>query len=358
METNAVVINEDALNDLIAKTVVDFGAVWHAGLVNIGDRLGLYKALAGAAEPLTSDALAERTSTSERYVREWLRAQAAGGYVTYHADTDRYSMTPEQAMLYAQEDSPVFMVGGFQVAVGALEALPKLVEAFQTGTGVGWGEHSHNVAHGTARFFRPSYLHYLASEWIPALDSVVDKLTAGARVADIACGYGESTLIMAKAFPASTFVGYDYHDASIEQANQRAREEGLADRLRFEKGTAKSFDGQAYDLITTFDALHDMGDPAGAAAHVRSMLKRDGTWMIVEPQASDRVEDNLNPIGRAFYGASTLVCTPCSLSQDVGTALGAQAGEARTREVVLQGGFSSFRRATETPFNLIYEAKP
>lgn len=359
MTTNqAVSLNEDVLNELVGKGLVDVGATWHAGLVMIGDALGLYKALAATDAPLTSAELADHTETAERYVREWLRAQAAGGYVTYHPESDAYSMTAEQAMLYADDDSPAFLTGAFQVAVAALRAIPKLVEAFRTGDGVGWHEHAAGVFHGTERFFRPAYLHHLASEWIPALDGVEAKLRAGGRVADIACGHGASTIIMAQAYPEATFVGYDYHEASVAAARERAKAAGLGDRVRFEAASAKTFNGAGYDLITTFDALHDLGDPAGAAAHVRNMLAPDGTWMIVEPMAGDRVEDNLNPLGRVLYGASTMVCTPCSLDQEVGTALGAQAGEARLREVVTGSGFTRFRRATETPFNLVLEARP
>jgi 2-polyprenyl-3-methyl-5-hydroxy-6-metoxy-1,4-benzoquinol methylase len=350
-------IEEAALDEILGKALVDFGATWNAGLVIVGDRLGLYRALAAADAPLTPKELAARTATHERYVREWLPAQAASGFVTYRAETDRYTMTAEQALLMAQDDSPVFMAGGFHAAVGALRALPKLIEAFRSGEGIGWHEHDPALFEGTERFYRTSYSHHLVAEWIPALDGVEAKLSAGARVADVGCGHGASTILMAQTYPETTFIGFDYHDASIEAARQRSRAAGLGDRVRFETASAKSFDGRGYDLITTFDAFHDLGDPAGAARHIRDMLQPDGTWMLVEPRAGDRVEDNLNPVGRVFYAASTMACVPCSLEQEVGTALGAQAGEARLREIIMGSGFTRFRRATETPFNHIFEAR-
>lgn len=356
--SSASAIDEAALNDLIGRTLVDLGAVSHGGLAVIGDQLGLYKALAAADAPLSSGELAARTGTAERYVREWLRSQAAGGYVTYHADTGRYAMTPEQAMLMAHDDSPAFLAGGFQAAVSALAILPKLLDAFKTGEGVGWHEHTHTLFEGVARFYRTSYLHELTSEWMPALDGVVDRLQAGAQVADVGCGHGITTLLLAEAFPASTFVGYDFHPASVETARAKAQAAGLADRVRFEVADAKTFGGGPYDLVTTFDCFHDLGDPAGVAAHIRQMLKPDGTWMLAEPQAGDRVEDNLNPLGRAFYSDSTLICVPCSLDQEVGLALGAQAGAARIGEIITASGFTRFRKATETPFNLVLEARP
>lgn len=356
-------INEATLNDLLDQALVDYGAAMQAGLIVIGDRLGLYEALAEADGPLTSAELAALTGTAERYVREWLRAQAASGYVTYLADpdepdTDRFEMTPEQALILADEDSPAFLAGAFQSAVGALDVLPQLTDAFRNGRGVGWEEHSHDLFEGVERMFRPSYLHDLVPEWIPALDGVEAKLERGAHVADVGCGYGASTIIMARAYPHSTFVGYDFHAASIETARERAEAAGVADRVRFEVASAQTFDGGPYDLVTVFDCLHDLGDPVGAAAHVRTQLAADGTWLIVEPYAADRLEDNLNPIGRASYAASTMICVPCSLDQEVGLALGAQAGETRLREVVTAGGFSRFRRVDETPFNLILEARP
>ena len=357
MSTNqAVPLNEDALNELLGKVVTDAGAIYFGPLVLIGHEVGLYRVLAEEG-PATSAELAERTDTAERYVREWLRAHAAGGYVTYDAATDRYTMTAEQALLFADPDSPAYVVGFFETSLAAARILPKLTEAFRSGEGVGWGEHDHAVFHGVEQSFRPGYLHHLVQEWIPALDGVQEKLEAGIRVADVGCGFGASTVIMAQAYPDSSFVGIDAHAPSIEAARARAGAAGLSN-VRFEVATAKSYNSAPYDLVTTFDCLHDMGDPVGGAAHVLQSLKPDGTWLIVEPRAEDRIEDNLNPVGRLFYGASTMICTPCSLDQEVGLALGAQAGEARLGEVVTEGGFTRFRRATETPFNLVLEARP
>jgi 2-polyprenyl-3-methyl-5-hydroxy-6-metoxy-1,4-benzoquinol methylase len=352
----AAVIDEQKLHELLGRAIVDFGGADIAPLVVIGDRLGLYRALA-ADGPATSAALASATGTAERYVREWLNAQAASGYVTYHPESGRYSLTPEQALAFATEDGPAFIVGAFQVAVAAGRIVDKLTEAFKTGDGIGWHEHDHALFHGVERFFRSSYLGNLIQSWIPALDGVEAKLRAGARVADVGCGHGASTIIMAQAYPNSRFVGFDSHAASIDAANARARQAGIADRCRFEIAGAKDYPGTEYDLVTVFDALHDMGDPAGAARHVRSTLAPGGSWMIVEPYAGDRVEENLNPVGRAYYAGSTLICTPCSLSQEVGLALGAQAGEARLRAVVQGAGFTRFRRAVASPFNLVFEAR-
>ena len=350
-------INQDKLHEFLFKAIVDFGATFNAALIRIGDKLGLYKALASGG-PQTPAELAKRTGTAERYVREWLSTQAAGSYVTYDPATSKFHLSEEQAFAMADETSPVFLPGAFQVALAAVKAEELLTEKFKTGEGMGWHEHDHELFVGTERFFRPGYAANLVSTWIPALTGVDAKLKNGARVADVGCGLGASTVLMAKSYPKSEFVGFDYHDKSIETAKQRAREAGVSDRIRFEVAKAKDYPGKDYDFVTFFDCLHDMGDPAGASAHVRSTLKKDGTWMIVEPFAGDKLEDNLNPIGRAFYGASTLLCTPASLSQEVGLALGAQAGEKRLREVVTSGGFSQFRRATQTPFNLIFEARP
>lgn len=350
-------INQDRLHEFLGRALVDFGATFNAALIRIGDKLGLYKALASGG-PQTAAELAKRTGTSERYVREWLSTQAAGGYVTYDAPNSKFFLTEEQAFAMADENSPCFMPGAFQVALAATRAEEQLADRFKTGQGLGWHEHHHELFVGTERFFRPGYAANLISAWIPALEGVEAKLKSGARVADVGCGLGASTVLMAKHYPKSEFFAFDYHDKSIDTAKQRAKEAGVADRISFEIAKAKDFPGKDYDFITFFDCLHDMGDPAGAAAHVRSTLKKDGTWMIVEPFAGDKLEDNLNPIGRAFYGASTLLCTPASLSQEVGLALGAQAGEKRLREVVTSGGFSHFRRATQTPFNLIFEARP
>jgi 2-polyprenyl-3-methyl-5-hydroxy-6-metoxy-1,4-benzoquinol methylase len=350
-------INQDKLHEFLGKAINDFGAVFNAALVRIGDKLGLYKALASGG-PQTSAELAKRTGTSERYLREWLSAQAAGGYVTYTPANGKFHLSEEQAFAMADENSPAFMPGAFQAALAATKAEEQLSERFKTGQGMGWHEHHHELFVGTERFFRPGYAANLVTTWIPALEGVDAKLRNGARVADVGCGFGASTVLMAKSYPKSEFVGFDYHDKSIETAKQRAKDAGVADRIRFEVAKAKDYPGKDYDFVTFFDCLHDMGDPAGASAHVRTTLKKDGTWMIVEPFAGDKLEENLNPIGRAFYGASTLLCTPASLSQEVGLALGAQAGEKRLREVVTSGGFSHFRRATQTPFNLIFEARP
>ncbi len=350
-------INPDKLNEFLNRGVVDFGAVFHAAAVLIGDKLGLYKKLAELG-PMNSTDLAKATGTAERYVREWLASQCAGGYVSYDSATGHYFLTEEQAFGLADENSPAFLPGAFQVALAAVKAEPKITEAFRTGAGVGWHEHDAGLFHGTERFFRPNYAANLVGSWIPAMDGIDALLKQGAKIADVGCGLGASTILMAQAYPNSTIIGFDFHPQSIELARHRAAEAGVGGRVRFEVATAKEYPGKDYDFVTFFDCLHDMGDPKGAAAHVRETLKPNGTWMIVEPFAGDRVEENLNPVGRAFYGASTLICTPASLAQEVGAALGAQAGEARLREIVLGGGFTRFRRATQTPFNLILEAKP
>ena len=349
-------IDEAKLNAFMGAFVGDLGATIHAVTVVIGDELGLYKALAGAS--LTAEQLAEKTGTDPRYVREWLSAQAASHYVHYEPADATFHMDDEQTLALAVEGSPAFIPGAFQLAAAQFLSIPKTVEAFRTGKGVGWHEHDALLFHGTERFFRPGYAANLVDAWIPALDGVAAKLKAGASVADVGCGHGASTLIMAEAFPGSRFVGFDYHEASIVQARKAAEAAGVADRVRFEVASAKQFPGGDYDLVAVFDCLHDMGDPVGAAAHVRSTLASDGTWMIVEPFANDRLEDNLNPVGRIFYSASTSLCTPASRSQEVGLCLGAQSGEARMRDVVVSGGFGRFRRAAETPFNLVYEARP
>jgi SAM-dependent methyltransferase len=345
------------LEAFVFRAVDEVGATLNAALVVMGDKLGLYRAMAGAG-PLTPAELAKRTGTAERYVREWLNNQAAGGYVEYDPATGRYTLPPEQAAALTDEDSPAYIPGFFQIAIGSVLDSPRITEAVKSGEGIGWHDHVHDVHEGCERFFRPGYNANLLSSWLPALDGVVEKLERGARVADVGCGHGASTILMAKAYPNSQFIGSDYHDGSIETARQRAEEAGIADRVTFEVAPAAGYSGQGYDLVTMFDCLHDMGDPAGAARHVRETLAPDGTWMIVEPAAGDRVEDNLNPVGRAYYGFSTLLCTPASLSQEVGLALGAQAGEARIRDVVVTGGLTRFRRATETPFNLVFEARP
>jgi 2-polyprenyl-3-methyl-5-hydroxy-6-metoxy-1,4-benzoquinol methylase len=350
-------MNSQKLDELLGRAVVDFGATFNAALVRIGDKLGLYKSLVSGG-PQTPSELAERTNTAERYVREWLNAQAAGGYVSYDKITRRYSLSEEQAFALADETSPAFLPGAFQLALAAVRIENRLTDAFRSGAGIGWHEHHHDLFQGTERFFRPNYAGNLVSTWIPALDGVGAKLREGASVADVGCGCGASTILMAKAYPNSQFVGFDYHGGSIEAAGERADYAGVSGWVRFEVAMAKEYPGTGYDFVTFFDCLHDLGDPAGAAAHVLRTLKKDGIWMIVEPFAEDTVEENLNPIGRAFYSASTLLCTPASRSQEVGLALGAQAGEKRIREVVLQGGFTRFRRACQTPFNLVYEARP
>jgi ubiquinone/menaquinone biosynthesis C-methylase UbiE len=346
----------DKLNAFVGRFVSDLGAATHAGMVVIGERLGLYKALADG--PMTSSELAAKTKTDERYLREWLASQAAGGYVTYDAATNHFSLTPEQAFTMADEDSPAYLPGAFELAVGSLYAVPRIAESFRTGAGMGWGEHDQGVIHGCEKFFKAGYIANLMAAWIPSLEAVKEKLEAGAKVADVGCGKGASTLLMAKAFPKSQFFGFDYHDGSIEGARASAQKQGLSGNVTFDTASAKGFPGKNYDLVTVFDCLHDMGDPVGAAKHIREALAPDGTWMIVEPYANDELKDNMNPVGRVFYSFSTLLCTPCSRSQEVGMCLGAQAGEAKIREVVTQAGFTRFRRATETPFNIVYEARP
>jgi SAM-dependent methyltransferase len=345
------------LDAFMGKMLTDMGAAASAALILIGDKLGLYKALAEIG-PAAPKALADKTGTAERYVREWLAAQAAAGYVQYHAENGTYSMTPEQATALADDSSPAFVAGAFDIIQSMFMDEPKVTAAFQSGKGVGWHEHCHCLFRGTERFFRPGYAANLVGNWLPALDGVVAKLDRGAKVADVGCGHGASTVVMAKAFPKSKFVGFDYHGPSIERAKQAAKDAGVADRCTFEVAPAKSFPGSGYDLVALFDCLHDMGDPVGAARHIRESLAPDGTFLLVEPAAADSVEGNLNPVGRVFYAASTMICVPASLSQEVGLALGAQAGEARLREVVTAGGFKTFRKATSTPFNLIFEAKP
>jgi 2-polyprenyl-3-methyl-5-hydroxy-6-metoxy-1,4-benzoquinol methylase len=357
MTAQVATIDEAKLNEFMGKAVLDAGAALSAVLVDIGDKLGLYKAMAEAG-PVTPAELADRTGTAERYIREWLASQAAGGYLAYDPETGRYELPAEQALALAQEDSPVFLPGLFQIIASTYRDEPKFIEAFRTGAGIGWHEHDPELFHGTERFFRPGYNANLISSWIPALDGVEAKLRAGAGVADVGCGHGASTIIMAQAYPNSTFVGSDYHPASIEAAQKRAEEAGVSDRVTFEVASAKEYSGAGYDLVATFDSLHDMGDPVGAAEHVRRSLAPDGTWLLVEPFANKRVEENLNPVGRVFYSASTLICTPNSLSQEVGLALGAQASDDQLRKVVTCAGFTRFRRAAETPFNRVFEVRP
>jgi len=340
----------------MGKFVQDIGAVMHAATVVVGDKLGLYKAL--AEKPLSAEELAGKTKTDARYVREWLSAQAASGYVEYDAATDTFALTEEQAFALTVEGGPAFIPGAFDMAVAQFKAIPDILSGFRTGAGLGWHQHDVSLFHGVERFFRPGYAANLVSSWIPALDGVHDKLEAGGEVADVGCGHGASTIIMAQAYPNSKFVGFDYHEPSIHYANQAASRAGVSDRVRFEVSGADAYPGKAYDFVTVFDCLHDMGDPIGAAHHVKDSLKPDGTWMVVEPFAKDRLEENLNPVGRIFYSVSTFVCTPASRAQEGAMCLGAQSGEARIRDVVTQGGFHRFRRVAETPFNLVYEARP
>jgi SAM-dependent methyltransferase len=349
-------IDETKLQAFMGQAIADIGAAISAPLCSIGDKLGLYKAMAHAG-PLRSVDVAERAGAAERYVREWLRNQAAGGYVSYDPDTDRYELPDEHALALADEDSPFYILGGYEVITSVFADQEKIAQAFSTGEGIGWDQHDHRLFHGVERFFRPGYNAHLADSWIAALEGVRAKLEVGAKIADVGCGHGASTIIMAEAFPNSRFFGYDYHPASIERAREAAREADVADRVNFDVASARDYLGGSYDLVCMFDCLHDMGDPVGAAAHVRETLAPAGTWMIVEPFAGDRVQDNLNPIGRMYYAASTTICTPTSLEQEVGLALGAQAGEAKLTEVIKQGGFTHVRRAAETPFNLILEAR-
>jgi SAM-dependent methyltransferase len=350
-------IDSDKMNVLLNQAVSDMGAAIHGPLIVIGDRLGFYQAMANG-EPVTPAELAQRTGTFERYVREWLNASAAAKYVEYDAAAGTYFMTPEQAHLLSRGDLAMDMPGFYHFIASCMKDTDKLTDIFLSGKGFGWHEHEKGLFEGTERFFRPNYIANLTSSWIPALDGVEAKLIAGARVADIGCGHGASTLLMAQVYPASEFFGFDYHSPSIEYARQKAAEANLQDRVHFEVAPAQDYPGKNYDFAACFDCLHDMGDPIGASAHVLQSLAKDGTWMIVEPSSADDVASNLTPIGRIFYSSSTLCCVPSSLAQEVGAGLGAQAGEKRIREVVLQGGFTRFRRATETVFNMVFEARP
>ncbi len=350
-------IDETKLNKIIQKVIEDIGATFHAPLVLIGEKLGLFKALADGGL-MTADELAQRTGTAARYVAEWLPAMASGGYVEYEPQSGRYYLSPEQVLAFADENSPAYMPGAFQAATAAIRSAARIAEAFRTGQGVGWHEHDPELYLGAERFYKPNYMANLVSSWIPALDGVEQKLQQGARVADVGCGYGVSTILMAQAFPHSRFFGFDYHELSIRWARTRAAEAGVSDRVSFETYSAKEMPGENYDLITMFDCLHDMGDPVGVARHMRKAIRDDGTWMIVEPFAGDQVEDNFNPVGRLFYCASVLLCTSGAIAQEGEIVLGGQAGEARIRKVVATGGFTRFRRATQTPINLVFEARP
>ena len=345
------------LERFMEKILDDLGGALSVSLVRIGDKLGLYRALHERG-PLTSAGLAEQAGIAERYAREWLAQQAASGYLSYDAASGKFELPEEQAMVFALPDSPVFMQGAFDVAAVMVENAPLVEAAFKTGKGVGWGDQAPCLFCATGRFFRPAYNNNLLSSWLPSLDGVAARLQAGGSVADVGCGHGFSTIMMAKAFPNASFVGYDFHPGSVEQARAHAEQHGVAANTSFEVAMAQDFPGRDIDLVTFFDCLHDMGDPAGAARHVRSTLKPDGTWMVVEPQAADTVEGNLNQVGRLSYAGSTMICIPTSLDQPVGLALGAQAGFARLAEVIGEGGFTRVRKSAETRFNMVIEARP
>ena len=355
--TEVAMIDEAKLEAFVGQAVVDMGAAISGLMLHLGDRLGLYRAMAGAG-PITPATLAERTGTSERYVREWLGNQAAGGYVVYRPDDATYELPAEQAMVVAHDDSPVFLAGAFETIASCYADHDQFVDAFRTGAGIDWHAHDDRLFTGINRMFRPGYAAHLVDGWLPALDGVVEKLRSGAAVADLGCGLGASTLILAQAFERSSFRGFDLHEPSIEAAREAAVDLGIQSRATFEVATGSDFPGTGYDLVCLFDALHDMGDPVGVGRRIRESLAPDGTLMLVEPRAGDAVEDNLNPVGRAYYGLSTVICTPGSLAQDVGLALGAQAGERRITGVLHEAGFSRVRRATETPLNIIVEARP
>jgi 2-polyprenyl-3-methyl-5-hydroxy-6-metoxy-1,4-benzoquinol methylase len=350
-------VDDAKLHQFLGQMLGDLGGASSVPMVRIGDTLGLYRTL-HAEGPMTCPALAQKVKVHERYLREWLSFNAASGYLTYDPQSEQFTLPPEQAMVFVNEESPVYMMGAFDLMVALQENQTKVQQAFRTGGGVAWGDQAGCMFCAVARFFRPGYHNNLIAQWLPALDGVVSKLEQGATVADVGCGHGWSTVLMAKAFPKSRFIGYDFHDGSIEEARKHADLHGVTSNTQFEVATAKEIPDQAFDLVTCFDCLHDMGDPIGAASHIRRSIKPDGIWMIVEPMAGDRLEDNLNPVGRMYYAGSTMICVPTSLAQEVGAALGAQAGEARLTGVIKGGGFRSVRRATETPFNMILEARP
>jgi SAM-dependent methyltransferase len=354
-----MVVDEAKLHEFIGRAVNEWGAAEGALLTFVGDKLGFFKAMAGASS-LTPGELAKNTGTNPRIIKEWLAAQAAGGFVTYNPSAGSYTLPEEQAFVLTDENSPAYIAGFYQTIAGLFKDQEKIIETFRTGKGLGWGDHHHYLFEGTERFFKPSYVANLITSWIPSLDGVEEKLRRGgdgAKVADVGCGHGVSTILMARAYPNSQIIGFDYHRPSIEWAKRQVEKEGLKN-IAFEVAGSTDYPGDDYDLVAFFDCFHDMGNPAGAAKHVlQTLKKKDGTWMMVEPFANDKLEDNLNPIGRVFYAASAMICVPASLNEN-GPALGAQAGEKRIREVVTSAGFSKFRRATETPFNLIYEARP
>jgi SAM-dependent methyltransferase len=349
-------LDMDKLHEFVGKMLGDLGGAMSVPTVRIGFRLGLFRKLAEG--PATAGELAGRAGgLAERYVREWALAQSANGFVTYEPEAERFSLTPEQAMVFVERDSPVYMEGAFDIIAAMIEAEPKVEQMFRTGKGVRWGDSAGCLFCATGAFFRPGYVNNIVQSWIPSLDGVEAKLKAGARVADVGCGVGFSTLLMAQAFPQSRFVGFDFHAPSIEEARRHAASHNLADRVSFEVAAAKEIEDTGFDLITFYDCLHDMGDPRGCARHMRKLLKDDGTWMVVEPIAGDRPADNLNPVGRLFYNASTMICVPTSLDQEVAEGLGAQAGEKKLTEVIGEGGFTRIRRATEGPFNMVLEAR-
>jgi ubiquinone/menaquinone biosynthesis C-methylase UbiE len=350
-------VDEGRLNAFIGQMLTDLGGASSVALVRMGDALGLYKTLENRG-PMTSVELAKSAKVDERYLREWLSHQAASNYLSYDPTSGRFALSPEQAMVFANEESPVYMMGGFDLMASMLDNQAKVQAAFKSGGGVAWGDQAGCMFCAVARFFRPGYHNHLVSTWLPALDGIVNKLEAGAKVVDIGCGHGWSTVLMAKEFPRSQFLGFDFHPDSIAAARAHAEQHGVAGNARFAVGLAKDYPGNDFDLVTCFDCLHDMGDPAGAAAHIRQSLKSDGTWMVVEPMAGDRLQQNLNPVSRLYYAASTMICVPTSRSQEVGAALGAQAGEAKLREIMASAGFKAIRRAAETPFNMILEARP
>ena len=352
-----MVVNEAKLHEFIGKAVNEWGAAEGALITFVGDRLGLFKAMAGAGG-VTPEELATRTGTHPRIIKEWLAGQAAGGFVKYNPSTGTYTLPEEQALALTDENSPAYIPGFYQTLVSLFKDEEKIIEAFKTGKGLGWGDHHHYLFEGTERFFKPNYVANLTTSWIPALEGVENKLKkGGARVADVGCGHGVSTILMAKAYPNSKIIGFDYHRPSIEWARKQAEKEGLKN-ITFEVAQSIDYPGDDYDLVTFFDCFHDMGNPAGAAKHVlQTLKKKNGTWMLVEPFSNDKLEDNLNPLGRLFYSVSSIVCVPASLNEN-GPALGAQAGEERIREMAMSAGFSKFRRATQTPFNLVFEARP
>ncbi|MBV9665987.1 MAG: methyltransferase domain-containing protein [Actinobacteria bacterium] len=350
-------IDEARLEEFTNRFAADFGAALHATTVVIGDKLGLYRALADLG-PTDAAGLADATACNTRLVQEWLDAQYVSGYCHFSAQTASYWLSPEQAAVLADVDSPTCLIGSMTLAASTAKDEDKIREAFTSGAGLGWHEHHHDLFHGTERLFRPGYVGNLVSSWIPALDGVEEKLAVGGSIADLGCGHGASSILLAQAYPRATVYGFDYHQASIDVARKRAAEAGVADRVRFEVASAQDFPGDGYDLICIFDALHDMGDPAGAARHIREALAADGTWLLVEPMSADSLEENVNPVGRIFYAASTSICTPGAQAQAGGFALGNQVPDATWAELVTDAGFSQFRRATETPFNRIFEARP